>query len=187
MDSATTLQGNGQIRHGSCDPTTSFAACLVEIAAECDGNPTCRSIAFHPLSTSTSAGSNYDYKLMSLGGGSTVQNAAWVAYTKPGRPVPPPPPSPSPPSPSPSPTRAGSEVHKSTTGPGGPFTPVDTLGYGSCNNPSPFQHPNGTLYLACTWSLKHVALLLSLALSASLFRCVSHPPQPMYGEGFGVK
>jgi hypothetical protein len=48
-------------------------------------------------------------------------------------------------------------VHVSTTGPAGPFAPVKTVGsvgaY-NCNNPSPYRHPNGTFYLACTWSLR---------------------------------
>ena len=48
------------------------------------------------------------------------------------------------------------------SGPAGPFLPIeidappdDSTRMGSgCNNPSPFLHPNGTLYLACTWSLR---------------------------------
>jgi hypothetical protein len=53
-------------------------------------------------------------------------------------------------------------IHRSTSGPAGPFLPIeiegppddaDGLGAG-CNNPSPLLHPNGTLYLACTWSLR---------------------------------
>jgi hypothetical protein len=48
-------------------------------------------------------------------------------------------------------------IHVSTTGPAGPFFPVQMKAgsFGpSCNNPSPFAHPNGTIYLACTWSLR---------------------------------
>ena len=49
-------------------------------------------------------------------------------------------------------------IHRSTTGPAGPFAPLQIPdgknGFKGCNNPSPFQHPNGTLYLACTWSLR---------------------------------
>lgn len=46
-------------------------------------------------------------------------------------------------------------IHVSKTGPSGPFMPVEMHGSfgGGCNNPSPFQHPNGTIFLACTWSL----------------------------------
>lgn len=46
----------------------------------------------------------------------------------------------------------GSTIHRSTD-PDGPFLPVVAEGYTGCNNPSPFLHENGTLYLACTWSL----------------------------------
>lgn len=56
----------------------------------------------------------------------------------------------------------GSSVHKALT-PDGPFLPVKAVEVGSaahhdgllhCNNPSPFRHKNGTLFLACTWSIK---------------------------------
>ena len=47
----------------------------------------------------------------------------------------------------------GSSLHKASS-PAGPFLPVKQAGVGSCNNPSPFRHPNGTLFLVCTWSIK---------------------------------
>lgn len=51
------------------------------------------------------------------------------------------------------PATAGSTVHKAAS-PDGPFLPVEALNIGSCNNPSPFRHKNGTLFLVCTWSIK---------------------------------
>ena len=47
----------------------------------------------------------------------------------------------------------GSHIHRSIDGPGGPYIPVIVDSYPSCNNPGPFLHPNGTLFLICTWSL----------------------------------
>ena len=48
-------------------------------------------------------------------------------------------------------------IHVSRSGPAGPFVPVPTgsefIAHG-CNNPSPMRHPNGTVYLGCTWSLR---------------------------------
>ena len=138
----------------------------------CDADVDCHSVAFHAAagspcdnrstsanvnaSSNTSSGTRakgsnggWSYKIMALGASSTVKNDAWVAYAKPGHgPLPPPPTPPTPPA-------AGSYIHKSTTGPGGEFLPVSVSNYGSCNNPSPFQHKNGTLFLACTgWLLK---------------------------------
>ena len=52
----------------------------------------------------------------------------------------------------------GSEIHQSSS-PFGPFTPVATS-LPVCNNPSPFIHPNGTLFVACNnppWSLHRSA------------------------------
>eukprot|EP00040_Diaphanoeca_grandis_P031060 m.185024 g.185024 ORF g.185024 m.185024 type:complete len:459 (-) comp32214_c9_seq1:62-1438(-) len=41
-------------------------------------------------------------------------------------------------------------IHKAAS-PNGDFVPIDAVGYPSCNNPSPFQHANGTLFVACKW------------------------------------
>eukprot|EP00656_Telonema_subtile_P027845 TRINITY_DN30033_c0_g1_i1.p1 TRINITY_DN30033_c0_g1~~TRINITY_DN30033_c0_g1_i1.p1 ORF type:complete len:359 (+),score=38.92 TRINITY_DN30033_c0_g1_i1:123-1199(+) len=41
----------------------------------------------------------------------------------------------------------GSQVHVATD-PDGPFAPLQTSLPG-CNNPAPYQHPNGTLYVLC--------------------------------------
>eukprot|EP00937_MAST-01D_sp_MAST-1D-sp2_P006230 g6230.t1 len=46
----------------------------------------------------------------------------------------------------------GSTLHRAS-GPDGPFQPVAGAPSG-CNNPSPARHPNGTLYLFCTWSIR---------------------------------
>lgn len=43
-------------------------------------------------------------------------------------------------------------VHRSST-PEGPFEAIMPKNYPNCNNPSPFLAPNGTLFLACTWSI----------------------------------
>jgi hypothetical protein len=49
----------------------------------------------------------------------------------------------------------GSTLHRSVAGPEGPFTPVASRGVPAlCNNPSPVLHPNGTLFLFCTWSIR---------------------------------
>ena len=71
--------------------------------------------------------------------------------TNPSRIEPAPAPRPAPPAP-PRPGGGGSEIHRSTD-PSGPFLPVIATDYPYCNNPSPFVHKNGTLYLACKWSL----------------------------------
>ena len=46
----------------------------------------------------------------------------------------------------------GSTLHRAPA-PDGPFQPVPGAPSG-CNNPSPARHPNGTLYLFCTWSIR---------------------------------
>lgn len=51
-------------------------------------------------------------------------------------------------------TTPGSQIHKSIH-PGGPFSPVQAGGWNGCNNPSPFVAPNGTLFVVCTWSIRH--------------------------------
>ena len=55
--------------------------------------------------------------------------------------------------PPPPPPGSGSPLHRASS-PEGPFLPIESEGYGSCNNPSPFVHPNGTLFLVCTWSIR---------------------------------
>lgn len=47
----------------------------------------------------------------------------------------------------------GSAIHRAS-GLDGTFEPVPLTDYPACNNPSPFVHPNGTLFVACTWSLR---------------------------------
>ena len=47
---------------------------------------------------------------------------------------------------------SGSTLH-SAPSPNGPFQPVAGAPR-DCNNPSPARHPNGTLYLFCTWSMR---------------------------------
>jgi hypothetical protein len=42
---------------------------------------------------------------------------------------------------------ATSRLHRSSS-PDGPFEPV--AGYPGCSDPAPFQHPNGTIFVACT-------------------------------------
>jgi hypothetical protein len=49
-------------------------------------------------------------------------------------------------------TTAGSTLHRAR-GPDGPFEAVAGAP-SDCNNPSPVMHPNGTLYLFCTWNLR---------------------------------
>ena len=47
----------------------------------------------------------------------------------------------------------GSTLHVATS-PYGPFSPVAGQAPSGCNNPSPVLHPNGTLFLFCTWSIR---------------------------------
>lgn len=47
-----------------------------------------------------------------------------------------------------------STIHRSSS-PDGPFTALDTQGYQACNNPSPVLAPNGSLFVFCTWSIRH--------------------------------
>jgi hypothetical protein len=62
---------------------------------------------------------------------------------------------PPPPPPAAAAAVGGSTVHTAAS-PAGPWSPVQMLlaPAAHCNNPSPFLHPNGTLYLACTWTLR---------------------------------
>ena len=50
------------------------------------------------------------------------------------------------------------QIH-SASSPAGPFTAVDVVGgpWSPCNNPSPTLHPNGTLFLACAWSMRRAS------------------------------
>ena len=68
--------------------------------------------------------------------GSPVPNQDWAAYVGPPVPGPPPP-------------KPGSSLHVADS-PSGPWTPVIPPPP-RCNNPAPALHPNGTLFLACTW------------------------------------
>ena len=47
------------------------------------------------------------------------------------------------------------QIHTAAS-PEGPFTPVHVTPtpWSPCNNPAPAVHPNGTVYLACAWSLR---------------------------------
>ena len=128
-----------------------MAACVAAATAACAANDACHGFALR--SRSCAAGSAVRWQSYREGEGSAVPNADWTAYTTAVPPSPPSPPTPSPPPPPPPPSpNPGSTLHVSATGPGGPFVPVATKPPG-CNNPSPFLHPNGTLFLACTWAL----------------------------------
>lgn len=95
------------------------------------------------------AGSSFRWQAFRFGGAdSAVANSDWTAYTKSGPPAPspsPPPPPPQPPPPS------GGSIHVADS-PYGPWLPLQSPSP-KCNNPSPAVHPNGTLFLACTWKL----------------------------------
>lgn len=150
-----TSSGDGwQIEGGDCR-SGNIHDCAAQVSKQCQRNPACHSFALHTSGNDCQnpSGTKILYKLMRLGANSTVKNSGWVSYVRPGaapkgpaHPHPPGPPSP------PSPAAGGSKIHRSTD-PFGPFLPVIATDYPECNNPSPFLHKNGTLFLACTWSL----------------------------------
>lgn len=142
MDCA--IGGNGQITHGNCGQlgASDLSTCLAKVSVVCDANSDCHSIALETSCGSVTgarvgqnqtqanskaqrAPASIGYKLFTLGASSlTATNTQWAAFTKPGHgPVPPP----SPPSP-PQPRSDIGHIHKSTSGPGGPFVPVGAPG-----------------------------------------------------------
>lgn len=134
------------IGSGDCSTAGSMAACLATATAWCDGNTQCHSVAIR--SRGCAAGSSFRWQAFRFGGaGSAVANSDWTAYTKSGPPAPSPSPLPPPPPPSPS----GGSIHVADS-PYGPWLPLQSPSP-KCNNPSPAVHPNGTLFLACTWKL----------------------------------
>eukprot|EP01052_Picozoa_sp_SAG31_P020137 SAG31_NODE_1501_length_8085_cov_3.043201_1_plen_944_part_10 len=76
-----------------------------------------------------------------------VQNSSWVGGSRP--------PSPPQPSPPPPPFSKGSNIHvaDSLSGPWRPLQnnlgQIDTPSGTGCNNPAPWQHPNGTIFCLC--------------------------------------
>ena len=72
----------------------------------------------------------------------------------------------------------GSTIHKSLS-PYGPFTPVQTDLV--CNNPSPFVHPNGTLFVACTG---HLFLQLQRSDGGPAGPWIIVASQIAYGQGY---
>ena len=133
-------------------------ACLVNATAFCDAASWCRSVVLR--TTGCAPGTAVRWMAFRLASGSTAPNPDWTAYTKPGPPgppVPPGPPPPGPPPPGPPPPPPGSSVHVADS-PFGPFRPLEVSGPPlHCNNPSPAVHPNGTLFVACTWFLMSAA------------------------------
>eukprot|EP00040_Diaphanoeca_grandis_P017582 m.91933 g.91933 ORF g.91933 m.91933 type:complete len:536 (-) comp26511_c1_seq1:143-1750(-) len=131
--------------HGVCNAssesdTSDVQRCLANVTAYCNTNPLCHSFALRTIDcASTSA---VKWQAFALGTGATVPNSDWTSYTKP---APPPPPTP--------PPQIGGKIHVSET-PFGPFTALDSSNDLACNNPSPAVHPNGTVFLACTWTLR---------------------------------
>eukprot|EP00035_Acanthoeca_spectabilis_P011694 m.206085 g.206085 ORF g.206085 m.206085 type:complete len:564 (-) comp15424_c0_seq2:110-1801(-) len=136
-----------QLAHGKCPFTLS--QCVANLTAQCNAIPSCRAVAFMVSEGRCAEATGVEYKLLRLGSGNLTGNPEWTVYSTPGDgPVPP---GPTPPPPSP-PGPPSSRIHRAE-GPGGPFLPVDAVGYPGCNNPSPFLHLNGTLYVVCTWKL----------------------------------
>ncbi len=136
--------GARRLSSGDC---TAIADCVELGTHNCSHDDRCYSVAVR--SDCSSGGTTTKrFETYSEGASSTVPNSDWVVYSRAGA-APPPPPSPSPP---PSPWSAGSTLHSSRSL-AGPWVPV-LPGPTKCNNPSPFLHPNGTLFLACTWTLR---------------------------------
>ena len=136
---------------GSGDCTSgNVVECITNATAFCDANVHCRSVAVR--TNGCAAGSTLmHWQAFRFGGNNAaVPNSDWTAYTKSG---PPAPPAPSPPPPPPPPPRpaTGSTVHVADS-PYGPWLPLRSP-VPKCNNPSPAVHPNGTVFLACTWML----------------------------------
>jgi hypothetical protein len=138
-----TSTGDGwQIEGGVC-ADSDVGKCATSTSEKCLANPACHAFALHAGGKDcTKVGAKMMYKLVRLGVNSTVANSGWVSYARPGS---------APRAPA-HPDAGGSTIHRSAD-PAGPFLPVASEGYTGCNNPSPFVHQNGTLFLACTWSL----------------------------------
>ena len=136
--------GNGarQLSSGDC---ASAESCVLQGSRNCTHDERCHAIAVRSDCSTGGSGAKR-WVTFTDGSGSAVPNTQWVIYSRAGPKPPPPPPS--------SPV-AGSTVHTATS-PTGPWEPVQMspASASHCNNPSPFLHPNGTLYLACTWTLR---------------------------------
>ena len=143
--------GARQLSSGDCAST---AACVQQGSRNCTLDERCHAIAVRS-DCSTGGGGAKRWSTFAEGRGSAVPNTQWVVYTRAGGKPPSPAPAPAPAPPSPPPKKTGSTVHTATS-PAGPWEPVQMLPANAshCNNPSPFLHPNGTLYLACTWILR---------------------------------
>jgi hypothetical protein len=143
-----TASGDGwQIGGGDCG-SDDVKTCAASASRKCEVDLECHAFALHvgnKQCTVPKAGAvSIGYKLMRLGLNSTVPNSGWIAYAKPGA---------APRAPVKPKGATGSKIHRSID-PAGPFLPVVVQGKEpGCNNPSPFLHANGTLFMACTWAL----------------------------------
>jgi hypothetical protein len=140
-----TWQSNSVCRHATASsPTGPFVAQEVAVPAWCH-NP--QAIAYRDPATGTTT-----YALFHIGDGvpvKPVQNCSSSSTPLlPHRPEAP---------------MAGSTVHLSSSL-NGPWTPLLSPSPPTCNNPSPMQHPNGTLFLLCSNGGPHFELWSTPAL-----------------------
>ena len=135
-----------ELLSGACDLHDTVAGCVRWAQGNCSRTPGCSSFA---IRTGENCSTSTRWALHAHGG-AAVPNGDWTAYVS-NAPAPGPGPGPSPPKPKPE----GSELHVADS-PCGPWTPVIPAPP-SCNNPSPALHPNGTLFLVCTWFMMSAA------------------------------
>jgi hypothetical protein len=129
--------------------------CVASGAASCAAASGCHGFAVRTSRCAAGTAVRWQTYREGAAAADTVANADWTAYTTAaGAPTPPPAPPTPPVPPPPPPPVPGSALHVAPV-PGGPFRPVAAPGGpAGCNNPSPFVHPNGTVLLACTWTLR---------------------------------
>ena len=70
---------------------------------------------------------------------------------------------------------AGSTIHVSASL-AGPWTPLEPNTLGGCNNPAPWVHPNGTIYIVCGGSFKRAESIHGPWTTVSSFSHSGGPP-----------
>ena len=119
-----------ELLSGPCEPHD-VASCARWGHGNCTATKGCSSFALRMTNNCTTV-----MRWALHAKGHAVPNRDWAAYV-------------GPPVPGPPPAKPGSSLHVADS-PSGPWTPVIPAPP-RCNNPAPALHPNGTLFLVCTW------------------------------------
>ena len=145
---SSTIGPHSQQEKHAAFSCTSAALCPTEAAAACAAQHNCSSFG---IGTAWNGGAKA--QLYSTHWNESYHDAGWTLYScstdaAPTHPSGPPPPGPC----------VGlcgntsSLVHRSRSGPGGPWAPLASIPHASCNNPAPAFAKNGTLFVLCSSS-----------------------------------